>query len=192
MRTIVLCVSLLFSSVVYAGPVESVGVAIGKVLQVMQNPSDSARATGLCQLARTYVDSQTIGADLLGRQYMTLPNDQDGVRQFMALVPSIIVSEFYDRLDGLGTEYTVNPNLIPKGSSRVGVQVTVGSKRLTVTANRGNNKVLDVEYMGISMVNNKRFEYQRDLQRWLGGGNPKPVTQLVNSLINSRALIRCN
>jgi len=194
-KFIILSLSLLVASVAHAGPAEVVGASVGKMLKILASGgSEASKVSGLCTLARQQVESNTIGAELLGRQFRTLARDQEGVRNFMRLVPSILVSEFYNRLSGLGTDYTVNPNLIAKGSSRVGVQIMVGNKRLVVTANKTTGKVLDVEYRGFSLVNNKKAEYQRDMNAWLnrGGSNSLPVTQLVNSLINSGNLIRCN
>lgn len=189
MKQIILALSLLVGTSAFAGPVESVDRAVGKLLEAVQISNPSSRAAALCSLARGNVDSPTISNDLLGN-YRNSPNDSTGVQNFRNLVPSIIVSEFYNRLSGLGTAYTVNPNTVPKGSGRIGVIVNVGSRRLTVTVNSANNRVLDVEYIGISLVKHKRAEYQRDLNAWASTG--KPVSKLVESLINSGNLIRCN
>lgn len=191
MKNIILALSLFVASAAHAGPAEAVSDTIGKMLNILASGSDGAKVSGLCSLARQKIEVVQIGADLLGYQYYNSPNDQDGVRKFVNLVPSIIVSEFYGRLNGLGTAYSVNPTLIPKGSSRVGVQVTVGNTRLVVTANRTTGKVLDVEYMGVSLVLHKKAEYERSLRASAAAGG-LPVTELVSSLINSGTLVRCN
>lgn len=192
MKSLILVLSLFAAAAAHAGPAESVSATVGQLLQVLQNSDNGARARGLCSLARAKVDSPTIAGDLLGRQYSSYPTDPNGPRQFVALVPSIIVSEFYNRLDGLGTQYSVSPNLIPKGSSRVGVSVNVGGTTLVVTVSKASHKVLDVQWRGISLVQNKKGEYQRALSSYAGNGDKTPVSSLVGNLINGGRLIRCN
>lgn len=191
MKKIILVLSVMMASAAQAGPAEAVSDTIGKMLNILASGSEATKVSGLCRLARQQIEVVQIGADLLGYQYYNSPTDQNGVRQFVNLVPSIIVSEFYGRLSGLGTAYTVNPNLLPKGSSRVGVQVTVGNTRLIVTANKTTGKVLDVEYMGISLVLHKKAEFEPALRASATKGG-LPVTELVSSLINSGNLVRCN
>ncbi|MGE0528200.1 MAG: hypothetical protein AB7G93_16185 [Bdellovibrionales bacterium] len=113
----------------------------------------------------------------------------------MALVPSIVVSEFFTTLSGVRSrEHSVSARTVPRGSERVGVAATVNNKSLMVVVNTRNFKVVDVEWQRISLVNMKKFAYQRDLRQYWGQdpANSRPVTQLTEQLIQSGKLIRCD
>jgi ABC-type transporter MlaC component len=126
----------------------------------------------------------------LGRQWRAA--DAAGSNQFLDLVPSIIVSEFFGRLSNVGNvSPVVDPNLVPKGSTRAGVRTQIGRMNLLITVNKANSKIYDVEYMGHSLMNDKRNEFQRSLSGFQQRG-PQPVAALVNYLINSGKLVKCN
>jgi ABC-type transporter MlaC component len=194
MKSILLALAMSFTTSAFAGPVETVGDTVSRLLTVLQNKSNSVKVSGMCQLIRARVDVQVIAQDLLGRQFGTLARDAAGIRNFTALVPSIIVTEFYGRLADSGTGFNVDPRPVPKGSNRTGVRVMIGGSQFVITVNRANNKIVDVEWRGISLVNRKKDDYQRALMVYFNRDNlhSLPVSELVRSLINAGDLIRCN
>lgn len=194
MKSILLSLTLLFSATAVAGPADAVSSTVGQLLTVLQNKNAPARIQGMCQIVRARTDLNGITNDLLGTRFAHMAQDAQGINAFRALLPSVIVTEFASQLSDVGTQYTVNPVLVPKGSDRVGVRVNIGSTPLTITVSRANNKVLDVEWRGVSLMQTKRQKYQQRLiQSWQPDpDHSKPVTDLVNYLINTGNLIRCN
>ncbi len=165
---------------------------VAKLLQIATIPHDGQRVRGLCALTLERVDHASIGNELLGRQFANLQRDGQGIDQFMAVVPSIIVNEFFQTLKGLGTQFEVLGET-PKGSSKVGVRVRVRHLDLTISVNRMSFKVLDVEWRNVSLIGKKKFEFQRDLMAYWNQDrqNSLPVTRLVEQLMNSK-MVRCN
>ena len=103
----------------------AVSDTVRELLRVSALGTEAQRVAGLCQLAFAKVDNNAIGLELLGRQFSNLEKDKTGIQRFMALVPSVIVNEFYSEIRGLGTEFTILGET-PKGSSKSGVRVQVG------------------------------------------------------------------
>jgi ABC-type transporter MlaC component len=194
MKALALIFSFVFSLSAFANPTEAVSTTVGQLLTVLQNKSAPARVRGLCRIVNARVDIPTIGTDLLGPHFSRLTQDVEGIRNFRAILPSVIVTEFADQLSDEGTSFKVVSALIPKGSGRVGVRVNIGTSSFVVTVNKANEKVLDVEWRGISLVKTKRqkFQYQMQAAWERDPAHSKPISQLVNSLINSGDLIRCN
>jgi len=150
--------------------------------------------SALCDLVKADIDLPTISGEILGQQFSTLTRDQAGIDQFNALMPSIVVTTFYSLVsDKAGQASSVNPSPVPKGSERVGYRVTIGGTTITVTLLKSNNKIVDADWAGISVVKMKERNLQNQLQQYYGAdpANSLPVSQLVQSLQNDKNLIRC-
>jgi hypothetical protein len=82
-----------------------------------------------------------------------------------------------------GATYKIG-GIVPKGGSRTGVKVVIDGTNFVVTVLKANNKIVDVEWNNFSLVNVKRDEFQRDLERYWNVNNfaSLPVTELVKRL----------
>lgn len=180
---------LIFGSLSFAGPVEAVTDTATQLISILNISNPGTRASRMCQLVKSRVDVAHLGTDLIGRQYVI--KDPAGAAQFQKLVPSVIVSEFFDKLTNVGNaKPVVDPNFIPRGSTRLGVRVNLGGLNLVLTIDKASYRVYDVEYRGVSLVQRKRSQFASDLTYFSARG-PAPVADLVNKLINSGALVRC-
>lgn len=174
---------------------ESLSVTMKNLMSAIQVTNQAQRVQQMCQLIRASVDLPTISDELLGSNFSTMDRDRAGISNFNQLMPSILVSQLYSLVsDKAGSPYHVNPAPLPKGSGRVGYNVMIGNSQLTVTISKRNNKILDAEAAGFSLVKVMRDEYQRDLQIFWDKDNfhSLPVSDLVKQLVNSGKLIRCN
>jgi ABC-type transporter MlaC component len=192
MKTIVLLTALLFATQAYATPEQSVSDTISKLLAAVDGGNDQTKISKLCSLAKSELDTGTIGNDLLGGFFSKLQRDADGISKFKKLVPSIVVDQFYDLLNNKGgKEFTIKGR-VAKGSSRIGVLVQIGNARFTITVLKSNEKVVDVEYQGFSLVKNKSRDLQGDLQAFYSRNRETslPVSDLVAKL-TSRGITKC-
>lgn len=192
--TILFSLPFTFASVSHAQattPADALKAAVDQLSVLGNTPDEAQRTQGLCTLAQQVIDAEAIGVDLLG-SYANLASDADGIAAFKALVPTIIVSDFATLLaDNLGQKYWVDTtDSIPKGSTRIGYPVYLGSTKLVVTMSKSTSKIVDAEWNNISLVKKKRETYQKTLSR--DPNNPKPVTALVNEIVGSGNLLRCN
>lgn len=185
MIKLVLVSALFFQTAAFAAPAsDAVKSTVSKMLTILQNTNERAKITGLCALVRSDIDTGVIGSELLGANYGTLERDAVGIRKFKALVPSIIMDTFYGLLsDKGGASYSIG-GLVPKGAARTGVRVTIDGTNFVVTVLKSNNKIVDVEWNNFSLVNVKRDEYQRELERYWNTNNMTslPVSELVKQL----------
>lgn len=185
MTKLVLVSALFFQTAAFAAPAgDAVKSTVSKMLTILQNTNERTKITGLCALVRSDIDTGVIGSELLGANYGTLERDAAGIRKFKALVPSIIMDTFYGLLsDKGGASYSIG-GLVPKGASRTGVRVTIDGTNFVVTVLKSNNKIVDVEWNNFSLVNVKRDEYQRELERYWNTNNltSLPVSELVKQL----------
>lgn len=117
MKTALLAFVLVFQSAAYAGPAESVAETIGKLMKILDGANERQKISQLCSLVKSDLDTAGIGATLLGNfQFMT--TDTEGIRDFKATVPSIIMDQFYGLLhEKGGSEFTIG-GTVPKGSGR--------------------------------------------------------------------------
>jgi ABC-type transporter MlaC component len=178
-----------------ATPNEALSETIKNLMTIIQVNNQTQRVAQLCRLVRNSVDLAAISNELLGQNFSTMARDASGIKQFNALMPSIIVTDFYGAVsDKAGAAYSVDSTPIAKGSSKVGYRVNVGGTVLTITVSKKNSKILDVEWNNFSLIQTKRDAFQRDLQNYWNTDNfhSLPVTELVKQLINSGSLIRCN
>jgi ABC-type transporter MlaC component len=157
-------------------------------------PDQTQRYAQLCQLVTSQIDLPTISGEILGQQFGTLTRDQAGIDQFNALLPSIVVTTFYSLVSDKGGQATsVNPAPVPKGSERTGYRVTIGGTTITVTLLKANNKIVDADWAGISVVKIKERGLQQQLQQSYNA-NPAgsmPVSDLVKSVEAENDLIHC-
>jgi len=182
----ILAIAFAFQSVAFAGPTEAVSTTIGKMLDILRSGNERAKISQLCTLVRTDVDTATIGIQLLGN-FARIHEDAEGVNRFKAIVPSIIMDQFYGLLhDKGGARYTIL-GTVPKGSARVGVKTNVAGTVFVITVLRSNNKIVDVEWNNYSLVNTKRDEFQRDLASF---HTNKPVSALVDRM-NHQGVNKC-
>lgn len=172
--------------------VDAVNDTVGKVLNILKSANDRAKVSGLCALVRSNVDTNAIGEELLGANYGTITRDAVGIRKFKALVPSIIMDQFYGLLSDKGGATFKVGGLVPKGGSRTGVKVVIDGTNFVVTVLKSNNKIVDVEWNNFSLVNVKREEFQRDLERFWNTNNltSLPVSELVKRL-ESEGVNKC-
>lgn len=192
MKTILLVTALLISSSAWAEPQAAVRDTMTRLLKIVAGTNEQEKISKMCSLARTDLDLNAISDDLLGRFFATLPRDQQGVRAFRALVPSIIMDQFYGLLADKGNaSFSVN-GTVPKGTSRIGVRITVAKANFVVVVQKANDKIVDVEYMGFSMVQTKANDYQGQLRREYSKNTETslPVTALVRTL-KSQGLDQC-
>lgn len=192
MSKIVLAFFVLFQVNTWAGPAEAVNSTVSKMLTILKGTNERAKISALCGLVRADVDTATIGSELLGRNFGTLERDAAGIKKFKALVPSIIMDQFYSLLeDKGGADFSVN-GTVPKGSSRVGVKITIDGTNFVVTVLKSNNKVVDVEWNNISLIAMKRDEFQRDLEIYWNTNNftSLPVSELAKDLEN-KGITKC-
>lgn len=194
-KALVLGLVLSFQSFAFADAAsDAVANDVKKISGILLLGSEAAKASALCQVVRSRVDIATVSRQWLGT-YAKLTSDADGVRNFTALVPAILVTDVYDLIAGqTGQPYDVSPNSVPRGSSRVGVTVSWGSKTLVVSVNKASLKLLDIQWNSYSLVNRKTGNFQSRLQALYkqGGANSQPVTALIKELIQSGKLVRCN
>jgi ABC-type transporter MlaC component len=172
-------------------PNDALKQTVKDLMTIVAMPSQAQRAEQLCKLVNSDVDVATISPQLLGSFSQFTP-DAAGIKSFYALVPSIIVTDFYGLVsDKAGAAYSVDAQAIPKGSAKVGYKVTIAGTTLVVTVSRKNNKVLDVEWNNFSLIKTKSDEYQNTLQG-KSASSPHPIGDLVSDLTSSGKLIRCN
>jgi ABC-type transporter MlaC component len=181
MKRTLIALALILQPLAHANPTESVSSTIGKLMTILAGANEVQKVSQLCRLVRSDLETASIGLNLLGT-FQHLSTDAEGVRDFKALVPSIIMDQFYGLLnDKGGSEFSIG-GTVPKGSGRVGVKVVIAGSNFIVTVLRSNNKIVDVEWNNYSLVNTKRDEFQRDLS---GFHTDKPVSALVNRLNNN-------
>ena len=168
-------------------PEDAVKTTIGKLMDILKGANQQQKVRSLCSLVKSDLDTGSIGTVLLGN-YQSLASDPEGIRNFKATVPSIIMDQFYGLLhDKGGAEFSIG-GTVPKGSGKTGVKVVIAGSNFVVTVLRASNKIVDVEWNNFSLVNTKRDEFQRDL----GGFNTdKPVTALVERL-HANGVDKCN
>lgn len=179
MKKLVLVSLIAFSGMASAVPAESVRSTVDRLLTILQEPNQQSKVSQLCALVKSDVDNSAIGGVLLGNY--SASDDAEGIKNFKAAVPSIIMDQFYSLLANKGgAEFTIG-GTVPKGKDKVGVIVVVEGFKLVVTVNKSDDKVLDVELGTMSLVNIKRDEMQRELDAY-AQANPKPVSALVDKL----------
>ncbi len=187
-----LTVILVASANVHAGPIEVVNATVGRLLQILQVSSEGTKARQMCSLVHAQVDNQTIGLDLLGRQFAK-SDDVQGINQFMALVPSIIVSEFFETLSKVKSfEYDVINTLLPMGSTRVGVKTIVSGTPVVLTLSKSTLLIQDVSWNTLSLIKSRKRPIQAKLLEQSKRGVKSPVGEVAKSLVRSGELIRCN
>lgn len=192
MKSIVLAFAFAFASPAFATPETAVSNTMTKLLAAVSSGNQQAKIAKLCRLAKSDLDTSVIGGDLLGGFFSKLKRDADGIAKFKKLVPSVVVDQFYDLLvDRGGASFTIKGR-VAKGSARVGVLVDIRGKRFTITVLKSNEKVVDVEYNGFSLVKNKGRDLQNDLQAFYARNRESslPVTDLVDGLIK-RGITKC-
>ena len=191
MRSLILGLILSVATVGHADiSNDALKTTIKDLMTIVQISNQSTRVQQLCQLVMADVDIATITPQLLG-SFNGFTPDASGIKAFDALVPSIIVSDFYGLVsDKAGQPYSVDSAPIPKGSIKIGYKVTIGGTVLVVTVAKKNGKVLDVEWNNFSLIKTKSDEYQNSLQA-KSSTSAKPVTDLVSELVGSGKLIRC-
>ncbi len=180
MKNAVLLSLVLTSTLAFASPEAAVKETVQTMLNILKSGNDRAQVTALCSLVRQRVDLVVLGTDLLGGYYGRLPSDAQGIAKFKALVPSIIMDSFYDLLSGKGNATYEYVGTAAKGSARVGVRIKINGTPFTVTVIKANEKVVDVEYGGYSLVATKRGELQRELHRYKSQNLSQPCF-LANS-----------
>lgn len=184
-----------FAASAQSTPAESLKAAVAQLTAIGQMPDLSQRVSGLCSLANQYVDLPVLAQDLLGPSFGSTARDSAGVANFNALVPSIMVSDFYQLVNSeAGAKYWVDTTIaLPKGSNRVGYKTYFGNTALVITMSKITLKIVDAEWNNISLVKKKRDEYQKIMQEALNRDpNALPVTTLVNQILASGNVVRCN
>ena len=192
MKSIILALTFIFSAPVFATPEAAVSDTVTKLLAAVNGGNQQAKIANLCRLAKSELDTAVVGGDLLGGFFFKLQRDAGGIAKFKKMVPSIIVDQFYDLLaDKGGSSFTIKGK-VAKGSARVGVLVDIGRTRFTITVLKSNEKVVDVEYNGFSLVKNRGRDLQNDLQAFYARNRESslPVTDLVDGLIK-RGITKC-
>jgi len=177
-------------------PAEALKAAVDQLSAVAQEPDQSKRVSGLCTLANGAVDANAVAQDLLGSTFANLSRDAAGIASFDALVPSIMVTDFYSLVSSeLGEKYWVDTTAPQaRGNDRVGYPVYFGDTKLVFVMSKTSLKVVDAEWNNISMVQKKHDDYQKTLQAELAKdpNNSLPVTALVNQIQSNGSLMRCN
>lgn len=190
MKSIIFAFAFVFTSSAFATPESAVSDTITKLMDAVSGGNESTKIASLCQLAKSKLDTSVIGQDLLGGFFSKLERDADGIAKFKKLVPSIVVDQFHNLVKGKNS-FTIKGR-VAKGSSRVGVLVEIGNKRYTITVMKSNEKVVDVEHSGFSLVKNKARDFQNDLQALYATNRESslPVTALVDGLVR-RGVTKC-
>jgi ABC-type transporter MlaC component len=188
MKIAILALAVAFQSAAFAAaPADAVKKTIGDLMEILNGANQVQKIAQLCTLVKSDLDTAVIGSVLLG-SFQSVSTDTDGVRDFKAQVPSIIMDQFYGLLhDKGGSKFTIG-GTVPKGSGKVGVKVVIGTTNFVVTVLRATNKIVDVEWNNFSLVNTKRDEFQRELADF---HTDKPVSALVDSL-NNKGVNKCN
>ena len=186
--------ALSFTASAQTTPAESLKAAVAQLTAIGQMPDMNQRVQGLCSLANSYVDLPVLAQALLGT-FSRTANDPQGIANFNALVPSLMVSDFYTLVNNnAGEKYWVDTLVqLPRGSNRVGYKTYFGSTALVITMSKSSLKIVDAEWNNISLVNKKRDEYQKVMQEAVNA-NPsaQPVTTLVNQILATGNVVRCN
>ncbi len=198
MKLLILALTLSFQTHAFAQSAEASAIAavsgdVKKLSDILKMGSEPAKIRSLCQLVKTRVGLSTMASELLG-SFGKLSRDNTGINQFAALLPSIMVSDFYSMLTS-GAEYFVDEaSTTRRGSGRIGVRVQWGNKPLVVVVSSPNNKILDIEWNGASLIKTKRSDFQKDLLNYFNADKDlsMPVTQLIQGLKTSGALVRCD
>lgn len=184
-------IAVTFTANASGDPITTVDQTVGRLLQALQTSNEGQKVRQLCSIVNRDVDTQAIGFEILGRQFAK-SGDESGIRLFMALVPSIIVSEFYNTLVKVKTfEYTIETALLPQGSSKVGVKSIISGVPVVITLDKARLLIQDVSWNGLSLIQSRKTPIQAQLAAQKALGATSPVGSTAKSLVQSGDLIRC-
>ena len=176
MKALVLIFTLLIQGIAHAEPIQAVTQTVNNLMGILKE-AEPEKIPLLCSLVNADVDNSVIAETLLGNY--AAHADQAGVTAFRAAVPSIIMDQFYSLLaEKAHAEYSIG-GTVPKGSTKVGVKVTVDGTTFVIVVLKSNEKIVDVEWNSFSLMNMKRDEFQREFN---GGPADRPVSAVVDRL----------
>jgi ABC-type transporter MlaC component len=170
-----------------------------KVERILAGKGDaSSKLRPLCALMRNSVYLGYIGGVWLGK-YAQYATDQQGVAEFMKLLPSILANQVMEKMDGNTTgSVDVRAGAADRGSGVFAVDVTVHtnngnpySGKAIVHFADGRYTVMDGEYFNFSGVRYLARDYQRKLKAAQAKNPTQPVSQVVQDIANVEGFVRC-
>lgn len=179
----------------HAGTIDAKQHVLGIVAELhdVMQLKGNAVAVGMCNLANDALGLKVMGAEVLGNfaKGDVAKTDKEGIKDFMALVSSVIVSRFHDDLVKAGDwKYEPLNGGGNKGPDRVAVRMKVNGLDMNFVISKETADVVDVTMFGESLIN----QYKRDFQgrlRELAKTTDRPVTVLVSQLRESLTIL-CN
>lgn len=194
MKSLVLSLVVLLSSTAFAdAPAQAVKSTLTKGLQILTLKSSDARNKQMCALMKGALDSQHIGAGLLG-SYMQ-SSDQNGVKLFIKQLPSMMTSELIAKVGSAnGAQVDVGNNSFDRGGGVFEVAITIHASNgnayngKAIVAGTKTFRLIDVEYMGMSAV-----QYLgNSIQQKIGAeASSTPVTAYVKEQMAQPDFIQC-
>lgn len=194
MKSLVLSLAVLLSSAAFAdAPAQAVKSTLTKGLQILALKSSDARNTQMCALMKSALDSQHIGAGLLGNYMQS--SDQKGVKLFIKQIPSFITSELIAKVGSAnGAQVDVDSNSYDRGGGvfEIGISIHASNGNAyngkAIVAGQKTFRLIDIEYMGMSAV-----QYLgNSIQQKIGGeSSSTPVTAFVKEQMAQPDFIQC-
>ncbi len=172
--------------------------AVTKMDGVLAGKGDAAsKAKAMCAIFKNTASSGYIGGIWLGN-YRTLASDQAGVKAFVAMIPSLIMTKAMPNLSGATAgSIIVSPQATERkpGLWAVAIKATSGGKTYNATAVvraiNGTMQLIDGEYLGFSGVNYFKGDYQKLFDDAARTNASTPVSQVVNDLMSDKDYVNC-
>jgi ABC-type transporter MlaC component len=172
--------------------------AVTKLDGVLAGKGDAAsKANAMCAIFKDTVSSGYIGGIWLGN-YRTLASDQAGVKAFVAMVPSLVMTKAMPNISGATAgSIVVSPQATERkpGLWAVAIKATTGGKTYNATAIvrevNGTMRLIDGEYLGFSGVNYFKNDYKKLFDDASRTNSSTPVSQVVHDLMSDKDYVNC-
>ncbi len=157
---------------------------------ILENKDEAVRFSGMCLLLKERLGQPQIASVWLGN-YFGLSRDQNAITEFIGMVPSMLMTKALPFLGaGVHGTYTVDEHAKLRGENlfEVGVTIRTGNKTyrgyVIVQKLALKLEIVDIEYLGMSLVQSQSGEYQRILNDEYNKDphGSLPVTALVNHI----------
>lgn len=173
-----------------------VNTTLVKAMKILELKDDNAKVSQMCSIFKARMALSSISNQWLGR-YAGISTDQDGVKAFRKIMPSLLVTQFSPILGNFeGGVFHVGPNPRPVGSGRFEVDVTVDAdKTYNVKALVAQTKsafvLYDVKAYGMSAVGHMAKEYKKRFDEEMKYNPTRPVSNVVDQIKNSVDYVNC-
>lgn len=166
---------------------------------------EAGRVANSCSAVQGATGSPIVGYHWLG-EFTRLIHERPAIFQFYALVPSIIVSRFFEQAgntDPIAFEFDSADGSTPRQNdlwalSAVAMDVRrspFGQARALVIVNHGGGglSIVDLEWEGRSLVDEMGAEYRRFMRAEYEKDpvRSRPITALIQKITSARGFVRC-